>query len=50
MRKILRYKTTYIDRDNTNSKIYKDINDIVKEQGNKKPIVTFREPDRKSVV
>ncbi len=48
MRKILRYKTTYIDRDNTNSKIYKDINDIVKEQGNKKPIVTFREAYKKA--
>ena len=43
MRKILGYKTTYIDREKTNAKIYRDINEKVKEQGSKKEIVTFRE-------
>ena len=33
MRKILGYKTTYIDREKTNAKIYRDIDGKVKEQG-----------------
>ena len=40
MRKILGYKTTYIDREKTNAKIYKDVNDKIKEQGGKKEIVS----------
>ncbi len=36
MRKILGYKTTFVDREKTNAKVYRDLNERVKDQGSKK--------------
>ena len=54
LRKVLRLKTTYIDRSNTNSSIYETANRKLSEITNKKikakPIVTFREAYRASKI
>ncbi len=47
MRKILGLKTTYVDRNNSNAFIYREINKTVEEEGSKKKIVTFRESYKK---
>ena len=41
LRKILRLDTTYINRDNTNEKVYEEANKKLKEEGRKKKVVTF---------
>ncbi len=47
MRKILGLKTTYIDRNNSNAFIYREVNKKVEEEGSKKKVVTFRETYKK---
>ena len=47
MRKILKWDTTYINRENTNAKIYEEVNKRIKEQGREKHINTFVENYKK---
>ena len=41
MRKILKWDTTFINRENKNTKIYEEVNRLIKEQGREKHISTF---------
>jgi hypothetical protein len=46
IRKILRWKTTYVERNNSNSRLLEEANKQLQEEGKKKKITTFAEAHR----
>ena len=48
MRKIRKWNTTFTNRENTNDKIYEEVNTQVKNEGKKKIITTFVQSYKKS--
>ena len=47
-RKILGLKTTFVNRENDNNKIWKDVNEKVTAEGKKKRIISFRKAYKKA--
>ena len=47
LRKILRLNTTYIDRENTNEKVFEKANDDIRNEGKRKKVIPFTEAYKK---